>query len=382
MLRLFVTSSQICTVYLSVYAKKSVQQGYKDILIIDNTKKKKALVEGIQKASKIHNWTEVIDLSENIANELNSKPSLRKRITRKMKSLLFIRSVYGALHAWFVKKQDQKRIGLLRERLKNYLHQNSDNVELGMLTQTSLNKPLIQLFPGARKLYFEHGIGDYFYISTPPFANSSFYCVFAASFSKFVSKNNYPVNVHGYIEPVDYRNAFDQLSSVETDKNLKKYTGETKLVLILMDAAEIYHPPKVFWTDYLAECIRLTDTPENYRFLLKPHPAQSNEVLEITEQYFKTSGLDFVMLKDQYFIHSGVELLYHDIYKDVDYVFSTFSSALFYLAHFYPQHTKYYYLYNFVKPYFKNAPQQYSEIFSGLDNYFNEVFSGENVVRI
>ena len=382
MLRLFVTSSQICTLYLSVYAKKTAQPGYIDILIIDYTPKKKGLVNSIEQASKIHNWTALVNLSTPVENEVNNKPSLKKRITRKVKTLPLIKQFYGLLLKRYVKKQDARMRSLVREKINPYVQNHQGDVMLGFLTQTALNNALCQLYPTATQNYFEHGIGDYQLVTNPAHTNTNFYCVFADTFGTFVQKRNLPVNVYGFIDAADYKAACELVIQQDKHLQLSHTWGEKKLVLLLMDAAEIYHVPTTFWTDYLEKCISLIDNAADYHFLVKPHPAQSNEALQRTEDYFVRSGLSFTLIKNQEAMYAGIELFYHQVHPQVHYVFSTFSSALFYMAHFYSGQTTYYFLYDFVEPYFRKGPAQFLDFYYKLDPYFREVFVDGRVKRI
>lgn len=377
MLRLFVTSSQICTLYLSVFAKKTQKADYTDILIIDHTPKKDALVDSILEGAKIHTWSKVINLSTSVQNSVDSKPSLRKKITRKIKPLPLVRNVYNVLHRRFVEKQKISRIELLQHHLGKQPDKAYAGVFLGFLTQTAINDALIEMFPQADIGYFEHGIGDYYFVNKNRVAGS-FYCVFAESFRNFIQQKNIALNVQGYITINDYKEACNLILEQNPKLDISMINGNKKIVLLLLDAADIYHPPTSFWTDYLEKCISLVDHPDNYLFVIKPHPAQSNESLKLSEDYFINSGLEFAFLKDHHFTSSSLELLFHQIQNNVHSVFSTFSSATFYLAHFYPERVKYFYLYDFVKPYFKGGPRQYTDYFNQLGPYFENVFADKH----
>ena len=68
-----------------------------NILIVDYGMKKESFLNEILECAKKRPWTTIINLSKLVTDEKNSAPSLRKRLTRKYKSLPLIRSVHSAL---------------------------------------------------------------------------------------------------------------------------------------------------------------------------------------------------------------------------------------------------------------------------------------------
>ncbi|HEX7413339.1 MAG TPA: hypothetical protein VF411_04775, partial [Bacteroidia bacterium] len=63
MLRIFITSNQISTTFMSVYAKRTKDKHTKDILCIDNFYKKKALIALIKESAQVHEWDIILDFS-------------------------------------------------------------------------------------------------------------------------------------------------------------------------------------------------------------------------------------------------------------------------------------------------------------------------------
>lgn len=55
--RIFLSTSQICTIYATLLAKATRQQGDAAILFIDGSKRKQGLIDLITKTSKIYPWT-------------------------------------------------------------------------------------------------------------------------------------------------------------------------------------------------------------------------------------------------------------------------------------------------------------------------------------
>lgn len=69
-------------------------------------------------------------------------------------------------------------------QLNPYLTKDTQ-ISLYMLTQTYLNRPLMQLFPSASINYIEHGMGDYYYILDPKTPKGNFYCLFQKDIKNF-----------------------------------------------------------------------------------------------------------------------------------------------------------------------------------------------------
>ena len=155
-----------------------------------------------------------------------------------------------------------------------------------------------------------------------------------------------------------------------------------RIVIFLMDSCEIYHPPDSFWSDYLQRCLQEIENPEQFLWVVKPHPNQSNGVIEKTKTIFQDSGLDFVFLEDPVFVSLSAEYLFMKLKHKTDAVFTTFSSAIFYISHFYPNQSRYFVLYDFVGKYFTRAPKQYLEIYRGLNKFYTGMFSDFPLKRI
>ena len=62
-IRIFLTTSQICTVYATMMASKNHKENDVDILFIDGSKRRQGLIEIITMTSKIYNWALFYDFS-------------------------------------------------------------------------------------------------------------------------------------------------------------------------------------------------------------------------------------------------------------------------------------------------------------------------------
>jgi hypothetical protein len=365
---------------MSVYARDSKCEGMKDVLIIDNYLKKRALLDLHRQTAAYHEWDEVLDMSIPIDNDIDLKPGWRKKLLRKIKVLPVVRFFYDRLLKRAQNDYAERYAEILRDKLDAFIQQ---NVSLNLLTQTALNEPLIHLFPNATISYFEHGQGDYFYVLKDKLGQGNFYCVFAKQLRTFLSTQKIPADfVHSFIDTATFEKAVLFAGRYCKDQVENIASTPKRIVIFLMDSCEIYHPPENFWSDYLTRCLQEINHPEEFLWVVKPHPNQSNGVIQKTKIIFQESGLDFIFLDDPMFVSLSAEYLFINLKEKTEAVFTTFSSAIFYLSHFYPGQSKYYVLYDFVGKYFSNAPKQYLEIYKGLNKFYTGMFSDFPLKRI
>ena len=376
MVRLFVSTSHICTLYMISYARSTAKLGYKDILILDTPAKKSALKKVITDTQKIYPWNDIIDLSATIPDNADFEPNVRKSLTRRLKGRPVIKPVYDFLLKLYLKRQSNIEAKIVRNKLLD----KGEIIEINVLTQTMVNTTLFKLYSKASVNYFEHGQGDYFFIQNVKSNNFNFYCVFADSFRKYLQskkqENNYVKNLP---DINDFPTLAKEVIDIDTNKEIikKQLCVDGKLALILMENVQIYNVSDDFWKDYLDLCISQVNNPSEYTFILKPHPLQSFKSMKISKEYMLTTRrLKVVLVENDYASNYSVEVLYC-LWKDnTTHVFCLFSSGLFYIANLYKnENTKYFYAYNFFKKYIDNAPAQYSSFFLGLGNLMEEVFS-------
>ena len=376
MIRLFVSPSHLCTLYMIAYARKTNNGKFKDVLILDTPPKKAALVKVITDTIKIYQWERIINLSTVIPEEVDFTPNTRKSITRKLRSKPVIKTVYDFLLKLYVKKQQANEARIIQ----NSLVGKGQIVEINILTQTSVNEVLFKLYPKASVNYFEHGQGDYFFIQDIKPHTYNFYCVFADKFRQYLQnknqENRYVKNLLSNNDfPVIAKEVIDIDAESQSIKNQLQVEG--KLVLILMENVQIYNVPDIFWTDYLDLCVTQVDKPEEYTFILKPHPTQSLKSIEISKAHMlNTKKLTALVIEHNHSINYSVEVLYSFWQNNTHYVFSVFSSALYYISKLYGNEaTKFYYAYDFFKNYIADAPPQYSFYFIGLEGLLRNVFA-------
>ncbi len=371
MLRLFVTSNQISTVFCSTIAKKTHKQGDIDFLLIDNFLKKESLIELIHASSKIHSWNGTIDFSKRISDNYNLKPTLWKRFSRSVKHLPVISSFYKSSVSLYSKNKGNKDAKMIFDKINAHTPINPDmEVELFLLTQTELNTGLISYFNKPVVNYYEHGLVDYIYVLKKENVNK-FYVIFEDTYGKFVEKHSIvKIDAPGYFDHDDMVIGFP---APKINMDLSINGAYSKYALILLDSSEIFNVPKEFWIKFLEKCISEIKNFEEHSVIIKPHPGQSNETLALIKDFCKDKP-NIVLLSDPLQISMSVESIYIANKDQVDYVFSTYSAAEFYLAKFFGGHTQFCFLYEFIRPYYMRGPKQYADAFVELEPYINEVF--------
>ena len=364
------------------YARKTNMGNYKDVLILDTPPKKESLTKVITDTIKIYQWTEIINLSTTIPENADYIPNARKSITRKLKGKPIIKPVYDFLLKLYLKKEQNKEAKTITNRLSRF----AEVTQLNILTQTGVNDTLRKLYPQAELNYFEHGQGDYFFIQKLKPVNFNFYCVFADRFRQYLANHKqegkYIQNLPGIIDfPAIAREVIEKDDEKEIIK--KHLQAEGKLVLILMESVQIYNVPDNFWTDYLDLCLSQINNPAEYTFILKPHPMQSLDSISISKNYMlHTQKLKTLVIEGNHSINYSVEVLY-SLWKDnTHFVFSVFSSALYYISKLYGnEKATYYYAYDFFKKYISDAPVQFVNIYEGIEDVVKNVLT-ENCLNI
>jgi hypothetical protein len=129
------------------------------------------------------------------------------------------------------------------------------------------------------------------------------------------------------------------------------------------------------WEDFLDRCTRITEKQQDIYYIIKPHPLQSKKETETVRNYFTRHGLQFIVSEDDTSVIS-IELAFSILQKQVKYVFSPYSSALFYLSALFPdEQTKYYFAYEYMRPYLREAPSAYYTLYDTAGPMIKEVFS-------
>ena len=378
MLRIFLVSSHFSAILQSIYAASTKQEGDVDVLMIDYPPQKKTLSELIFKTNTIHAWDAQINYAPELTDVTNMRPSFTKKLTRKVKQLPIIKNLYSFLHKRYLNDFLKKYELRIQNDLNTF---NKDNVSLHMLTKTGLNEVLIKLFPSAEINYFEHGIGDYMYYEENKIPTGNFYCLFHREFAAYLKDLQHPyhLKIKGFLSGHSFHNAIQLLEQnkiITSDFN--PVESSKKIVFILIESVEIYQVPQNFWTQCMDIYLNKIKDPENYTYVLKPHPLQSFEAIACIENYFAEKNLDTIMLNKNKFINIGAELIFSFFYEKTDFVFSLFSSSIYYFTKLYPSdRIAYYQGYELFKEYTQNAPKQFIDFFNSLEPIVTKVLTSE-----
>lgn len=376
-LRIFVTTSHISTVYMTLYADATKNEGDADVLLLDSGTRRQILIDLVRETSHAHSWKLYHCFSTAATEAHDFRPSLRKRLTRQWKVLPVVRKVYDILHALYLQKLDSNYKALLRRLLKNF--EDSATVELFVMTQTYLNGPLKQLYPQATVHYLEHGIGDYFYVLEKKEPGKKFDAVFGEPFRRYLANKQQPAD---WIFPLAGMGHFSSLSRQLLERHARLLHLENiskpgkPCVFILLEAVDMYEVPESFWTAYIDHILTQINTPSNFHYLLKTHPVQSQVSIEKTEAHLRKLGLSYTLLAEDKISSASAEVLFEMWADQTRHVFCLFSSGCFYLSQLYRGYDiQFWYSTEFMSRYIGNAPPQYKAHFEGLRPLIEQVFA-------
>lgn len=376
-IRIFVTTSHISTVYITLHASATKSEGYYDVLFIDDGKRKEQIIHLIDEISQLHNWDLYYNFSSILPSNYDFKPSWKRNFIRRWKSTPGISFVYGIMLQRFIRKKNNRFKTRLISLLQSFFP--VDKVELYLMTQTYLNLPLREYFPQAEINFMEHGIGDYFYIQKEDSTNIKFVALFSNAFSEYLSKrlkrNILPTKIHGL-------NNFNSLAKkiITIHNQTEKYSfpidPSKPIVLIILEAVDMYNVNTNFWTDYLVHIVERLDNASKYHYLVKPHPIQSEVSLKKTTDWFNEKKLNYNILDGDFLSCISIEIIFQHWLHQTEHVFCLFSSSCFYLSQLYKDSKiKFWYSTTFMSKYIENAPPQYQQHFNGLIPLIEEVFS-------
>lgn len=373
--RIFVTTSHVSTMYITLMAKETWQENYADFLFVDSGTRRAEKTAQIRLTSSFHNWTLFHNFSKDAAEVHDLKPSLSKRITRRIKDKPVFRYFYGFLLRKFMAKTDAYHRQELNRLLGSHLNDQPE-IQLLLMTETYLNQPLIQLFPDAKISYLEHGIGDY-NAAIHTKHSGILYAVFAESYSRFLSvKGKKPDWVRSLPGIGDFPKLAAEIMKRQEFTLPIPSTAKEKNIFILMEAVDVYEVPESFWTDYMDHIFKQIDNPSEYHFLIKPHHLQSEISMRLTREHFQKLNYSYTLLDDERIKSAAIEALFSHYEKHISQVFFLFSSAGFYLSALYKDSgIRYRYSPDFMIPYTVHSPAQFRNFYKELRPMLDAVFA-------
>lgn len=369
---IFVVSNPISCIHASVLMKQFINESNQAVLILDKGKRKASFnAEILNCAGK--QWNHVIDLGEIIDDTSNLKPSLRKRITRKIKHVWPLKPVYDRLLNKYLERYNKE----IEEKLKlnlNFINSNRDEMNIYMLTQTMVNSALVNLFPKAHYNYFEHGLPDYlFSFKKQEIKAENFYCLFHEGFLSYTQKHNMAGPA---IKPLMNKDQYlDHCRLIFANNSIIKQLENKipdKSVLIIMQSLEKYELGIEFWLMYLKKIAM----HEKGMFILKPHPHQSNEVLQQLSDQLTANGIQNKILNQSAETSFSSEVMFSTLSHKFSAVYSPFSYSVYFLSYLFKQDgINFYESYTAMKSYIGKAPQQYQKQFLEHEEIIRDCFA-------
>lgn len=376
-LRIFVTTSHISTVYITLHAASTRMPGDTDILFVDDGYRQAQLLALINAASKVHDWALFHSFSQPLNQSHDFRPSLRNRITRRWKSTPGIRLVYSQLLKRFLHKKNARYRQRINQLIAPYFR--TDHVQLFMMTQTYINTPLIEIFPKAELHFMEHGIGDYYYIQHQQATTNHFHVIFSTSFARFlVNKGLHSVAVSEISGLSEFSSLARKLLIEYEQRAVAVFPilPDRPFVFILLEAVDMYNVTSEFWSAYMNHIVKQLPDADTYHYLLKPHPIQSQESLEHTLAWFNQNKFSHTLLGGEALSCISAEVAFQRWSHQTKHVFCLFSSACFYLSQLYSeQGITFWYSTSFMSKHISKAPPQYKTHYNGLVPLIEEVFS-------
>ncbi|MCI4666996.1 MAG: alpha-2,8-polysialyltransferase family protein [Bacteroidia bacterium] len=385
-LRIFISTSGLSALYQSIYAKNTKGSEDQDLFIVDALALKPSQKGPILQAISHHAYDWVVDMSLPMAENSSQVPSLKKRLTRKAKTLPGFKQVYDMLYQRQQAQESKKLQERLEEKCADAFGIDYEAFKLHTQPLVKLNSSIKNKFPTSDISYFEHGLGDYLDVMDDERGAKTgikFHCVFDEELRAFQENRGLKSS---FIHPVVSEKGF-----LQDDLKLETYfplinkvelPSEKALVLIATQALKQFEVSDAFWEKFLDLCVDRINEPSQYTFLIKPHPRQEKEVIEKIIDHLSAKGLDVLIWDKPELKSLNLELIFKKMYGKVAYVFSPFSSAVFYLSRLYPaKETQYYFGIQPLFEFTQNSPPMYVKRWKDLYPLLKEVF-GKHVKEI
>ncbi len=374
-LRIFVTTSHISSVFMTLHASATHRPEDVDVQLVDGGARRRAVIEAIRGTARLHPWALMHSCSTELVDEHGPGPSLLKRLTRKWKEAPILRSIYGVLLRRHAHRRQERDERMLRTLLAP-LGTGHTTVELHLHTQNHLEAPLRSLFPEARPVFFEHGLGDYHYLLEHGRMRGPLIALFADRFAGYLARQGQlDQEVRPILLPPDLHGLMIRLLE-ELDLPSTPVPPDRRLVFVLLEAVDMYEVPHSFWAAYIDHVLSALPDHRSHHFLFKPHPAASTASLEATVRRCTELGLSFTLMTDPKQMGIAAEVLFAAYADRTDHVFCLFSSACFYLSRLYPSpHIAYHYSTSWMERWTGNAPPMYRRHFAALKPLIEQVFA-------
>lgn len=375
--RVFICTSHISSVYMTLYARATKAPNNKDVLLVDIGSRRDDVVRLIEEVSKLHNWTLFHSYSDRLPNDHRFEPNLRKRLTRRWKEVPLVRGIYRSLLRKFLKKRDRAYRMQLRALL-GPLVEGSSSILLHAHTETYMRGPFLEEFPKADLTFFEHGQGDYIHILRGKEPLGPLRALFAEPYKTFLASRRIPSD---WVLPLNVSENFPTLASQLLDLHRRGNTQIIQndgkpLVYILLEALDMYEVPTAFWGAYIEHIVNALPHPLQFHFILKPHPSQSTLSLKFTDTRCKELGLSYTLMDNIADTSIAAEIDFAQYAANTRHVFCLVSSACFYLSQLYRStRTEFHYSTEFMEKWIGSAPPQFKRLFAEMKPLIKEVLA-------
>jgi hypothetical protein len=375
--RIFLTSSPLNTLFYLIYVKKNPLPENKDILLIDTGMQSAFTIRLLNQLSAQYDWFKVLDFSQTITQSHSQKPTLGKRMMRKLRYHPLVRPLYKVLLSRYVDYSTAKNKKRITQQLAESIVAESVTT-LFLNTETTLNTALMSLYSHAEVIYMEHGMSDYFYIDEMKQQPVSFQCIFDRAFDQYLGPDK-KISIDPFFDAAYFKEAVHIFLAEHIPKQeLTSVLHPTlKNVLILLQNVEFYGADVHIHMEFLDGVFRELEDPSGYFFILKPHPRQSDEVIRVITDYLRSHGAAYSSVVAESLKAISVELVFASWQEQITAVFTMYSSSLFYLSRLFPSDDiRYYYYYDLLQKHLDSFSPEYQQIYIKCEGLISDVFSG------
>jgi hypothetical protein len=375
MLRVFICTSHLSSLLMTLHARNSHQPGQVDVLLVDKGLRRADVIAAIRKVSSLHPWALFSSLSAEADPGHDFQPGGWRRFVRKWKEHFLVRPIYNRLLAHYQKKQAERIAGELRELLGPFIPGNG-NVLLHVHTECQILQALMHLFPGAGVNYFEHGLGDYVYWDGPGLPKGDFHALFAAPFKEWVANRGGPTDrVLPLAIGVQFEHTALEVLVLSGQGVMPENLVNKPVVYVLMEAVDMYQVPDSFWAAYMDHILNDLVRPQDMYFVLKPHPQQSLVSIERTVERLRQRGIDHLLLDGPQF-GLAAEVSFAAWAPQVSHVYCLVSTACFYLSVLYPDRgITFHYSVDFLERHAGHAPPMYQRLLADMKPLIRDVLA-------
>ncbi len=375
MVRVFISTSHISSVYMTLYARATHLPEHKDVLLVDVGTRRQEVIRLIEEVSTFHDWSLFRSFSAEAPEGHRYEPGLRKRLTRRWKGLPLVRDLYNLLLDLFQSGRNARYRSALVELLAP-LASPKDTLQVHAHTETYLRIPMLQAFPNSTCDFFEHGQGDYIHVLDGHLPLGRLHALFAAPYRRFLEQRGWSSE---WVIDLQGSAGFAELSErllVRHGVGPVDHMVTGPVVLILLEALDMYHVSEAFWGAYIDHVVSYLGSPYDYHFILKPHPSQSAHSLKLTEERCGELGLNYTLLNTARQSSMAVEVDFARWAARTHHVFCLVSTGCFYLSQLYrAPHIHYHYSTSFMEKWIRSAPPQFRQLFEKMKPLISEVLS-------